>query len=126
VTRKRAIAAGRKTYTGKPCKRGHGGEKYVSNWLCVECASDQSSARREAKPDERREYDRKWREANRDKRRAATKAWEEVCNIVRRMEAFLSISTDRKVLSGILVPDYDHYFWSNPIARENGRKVFGF
>jgi 5-methylcytosine-specific restriction endonuclease McrA len=61
VTRKRAIAAGRKTYTGKPCKRGHGGEKYVSNWLCVECASDQSSARREAKPDERREYDRKWR-----------------------------------------------------------------
>jgi hypothetical protein len=33
-----AIAAGRKTYKGSPCKRGHSGLRFVAQSDCVECA----------------------------------------------------------------------------------------
>ncbi len=33
-----AIAAGRKTYKGSPCKRGHSGLRYVAQSDCIECA----------------------------------------------------------------------------------------
>ena len=43
--RDRAIAAGLKTYIGRPCKVCLGTEKYVTNWCCVECTKKKTLAR---------------------------------------------------------------------------------
>lgn len=41
MTVRAAEAAGLKHYfTGKPCKNGHIGKRYVSTWRCVQCTVD--------------------------------------------------------------------------------------
>jgi len=37
ATRDAALLAGYLFYAGKPCKRGHGGKRYVSTGACVDC-----------------------------------------------------------------------------------------
>lgn len=46
--------------------------------------------------------------------------------IALRLERFLRLSRDPQELSNLLVPDYDGFYWSNPITRANGAQVFGF
>ena len=50
-----ARALGLKTYQGKPCKRGHSGERYASHRACVECGRDRTATlhatRRAADPE---------------------------------------------------------------------------
>lgn len=36
------------TYLGRPCPRGHSGERYVSNWRCVLCSAKRNRRRRRA------------------------------------------------------------------------------
>lgn len=43
--RQLAIEEGRKTYTGKPCKRCGTTTKYVTNYACVQCSEEISSER---------------------------------------------------------------------------------
>lgn len=43
-----------------------------------------------------------------------------------RLGRFLALSTDPQELAGLLVPNYDAFYWTNPIARANGAAVFGF
>jgi hypothetical protein len=46
--------------------------------------------------------------------------------IASRMEALLSVSTDPAKIAGLVVPDYDSFYWSHPVTRAMGREVFGF
>jgi hypothetical protein len=39
---------------------------------------------------------------------------------------FLAISNDSRELAGLIVPDFDAFWWSEPSARAAGREVFGF
>lgn len=39
---------------------------------------------------------------------------------------FLAISKDARELAGLIVPDFDSWWWSDPGARAAGREVFGF
>jgi PD-(D/E)XK nuclease superfamily len=39
---------------------------------------------------------------------------------------FLSMSNDARELAGLIAPDFDSFYWSEPIARAAGREVFGF
>lgn len=39
---------------------------------------------------------------------------------------FLALSHDARELSGLIVPDFDSFFWSDPAVRAAGRDVFGF
>jgi hypothetical protein len=39
---------------------------------------------------------------------------------------FLSVSNDARELAGLIVPDFDSFWWSDPSARAAGRDVFGF
>lgn len=50
----------------------------------------------------------------------------EVVQIAHRMNKFLSLSSDAKELTSIIVPNYDHFFWNNSVTRENGRLLYGF
>ena len=43
-----------------------------------------------------------------------------------RLGRFLALSRDPRELAGLLVPDYEHFFWNNPATRANGRAVYGF
>ena len=43
-----------------------------------------------------------------------------------RLERFLRISKDRQELAGLVMPDYEHFYWRNPTTRNFGRQVFGF
>lgn len=49
----------------------------------------------------------------------------EVVQIAQRMDRFLAISPDPQALASLLVPDTDHYFYSNPIAAAHRREVYG-
>ena len=46
--------------------------------------------------------------------------------IALRLERFLAVSSDPAKLAGLLVPDYDAFWWNHPITRANGTAVFGF
>ena len=46
--------------------------------------------------------------------------------IAKRAEKFLSMFTDKEELFSVLVPNYSHFFWSNPAARQAGYETFGF
>lgn len=48
-----------------------------------------------------------------------------LANIAQRLERFLALSADPQELAALLVPDMDHYFWSNPTTRAMGRETFG-
>ena len=39
---------------------------------------------------------------------------------------FLALSHDARELSGLIVPDFDSFYWSEPSVRAAGRDVFGF
>lgn len=39
---------------------------------------------------------------------------------------FLAVSNDARELAGLIVPDFDSFWWSDPSARATGREVFGF
>ena len=39
---------------------------------------------------------------------------------------FLSMSNDARELAGLISPDFDSFYWSEPAARAAGREVFGF
>jgi len=39
---------------------------------------------------------------------------------------FLAVSNDACELAGLIVPDFDSFWWSDPVARAAGREVFGF
>jgi hypothetical protein len=49
-----------------------------------------------------------------------------ITNIANRLERFLSISDDPHALAGVVVPDFDSFWWSDPTARAMGREVYGF
>jgi hypothetical protein len=46
--------------------------------------------------------------------------------IVLSLGRFLAISNDARELAGLIVPDFDSFWWSEPAARAAGREVFGF
>ena len=46
--------------------------------------------------------------------------------IALRLGRYLSISSDPHELAGLLVPDFEHFWWNHPIARSHGRNVYGF
>jgi hypothetical protein len=39
---------------------------------------------------------------------------------------FLAVSSDARELAGLIVPDFDSFWWSEPSTRAAGREVFGF
>lgn len=43
-----------------------------------------------------------------------------------RLERFLALSADAEELAGLLVPNYDAFYWNNATTRANGAQVFGF
>lgn len=49
-----------------------------------------------------------------------------LANIARRLDRFLSLSKDPQELAGVVCPDFDSFYWSDPQARANGLRVFGF
>ncbi len=46
--------------------------------------------------------------------------------IALRLGRFLSLSSDPHELAGVVVPDFEHFWWNHPIARSHGRNVYGF
>ena len=46
--------------------------------------------------------------------------------IALRLGRFLSLSSDPHELAGLLVPDFEHFWWNHPIARSHGRNLYGF
>lgn len=46
--------------------------------------------------------------------------------IALRLGRFLALSSDAHELAGLLVPDYDRFYWNNATARANGAAVYGF
>ena len=49
-----------------------------------------------------------------------------LANIARRLDRFLSLSKDPQELAAIVCPDFDSFYWSDPQARSNGLRVYGF
>jgi hypothetical protein len=43
-----------------------------------------------------------------------------------RLGRFLALSDDPHELAALLVPDFDHHWWKNPVTRAHGAAVFGF
>ena len=43
-----------------------------------------------------------------------------------RLGRFLTLSGDAHELAGLLVPDYDRFYWNNAITRAHGAAVYGF
>jgi hypothetical protein len=71
ITLKEARRRGLKRYfTGKPCKRGHVAEQYVSTLACVECYRTLKRAWRVANPEKYRAQDQRYRAAHPEKKRA--------------------------------------------------------
>ncbi len=46
--------------------------------------------------------------------------------IAQRMERFLAISSDPHELAELIAPDFDHFFWSDPMTRAMGREIYGY
>ena len=47
-------------------------------------------------------------------------------NIAHRLDRFLALSADPMELASLLVPDLDHYFYSDASTQATAREVFGF
>lgn len=104
VTKAEAKAAGLKRFfTGNPCKRGHIGERFTSNLMCVRCCAEQHDERRDrinelarqrrlndpekyrakdkayrlANPAARKASELKWRSANLQRSHATARAWKQ-------------------------------------------------
>lgn len=56
----------------------------------------------------------------------AREAINEMVQIGKRIEKFLSISTDKAELLGLFAPNYDNFYWNDGRARNAGREVFGY
>jgi|DEB0MinimDraft_10_1074344.scaffolds.fasta_scaffold00191_24 5-methylcytosine-specific restriction endonuclease McrA len=66
ISKKQAQEQGLKRYfTGKPCKRGHVSERYVSGGVCIEC--DNNRVRSKEYVEYQKKYNRTWQQVNRDK-----------------------------------------------------------
>ncbi|MDE2284739.1 MAG: PD-(D/E)XK nuclease family protein [Hyphomicrobiales bacterium] len=46
--------------------------------------------------------------------------------IAHSLGRFLAVSNDPHELAGLIVPDFDSFWWSEPAERAAGREVFGF
>ena len=67
ISRRQAKESGlKKYYTGKPCKKGHVCERFVSVGICVECNTLNARARRLTHPDQIKLSQAKYREDKRD------------------------------------------------------------
>lgn len=42
------------------------------------------------------------------------------------MQRFVALSRDPMELVGLVAPDYDHFFWNDPVARQNGFETWGY
>ena len=51
---------------------------------------------------------------------------EALCQIAIRLGRFLALSSDARELAGLLVPNYDAFYWNNATTRANGADLFGF
>jgi hypothetical protein len=49
-----------------------------------------------------------------------------MANIARRLERFLSVSTDPEELAGMICPNFEAFYWNEPHTRALGKEVFGF
>ena len=47
-------------------------------------------------------------------------------NIAQRIGRFLSMSTDKHELAGIVAPDYESFYWSERSAKAAGKELFGY
>ncbi len=43
-----------------------------------------------------------------------------------RLGRFLSVSANAGELAGLMVPNYDAFYWNNATTRANGAAVYGF
>jgi hypothetical protein len=69
---KQALDAGLTRYfSGKPCKRGHLSERFVTNRTCAACLYEDRTAYERANPEWKRAAKRNWRKTNPDKARVA-------------------------------------------------------
>lgn len=66
-TRQQAILLGIPTYFTGPCKNGHIAEKFVSNYMCVECQRLGAQRYRAANTEKVAERHKKYYEANKDR-----------------------------------------------------------
>jgi hypothetical protein len=48
----------------------------------------------------------------------------ELVEIATRLGRFLSLSKDSEELAGLLVPDADHWMWSNPVAQAHRLETY--
>lgn len=46
--------------------------------------------------------------------------------IARSLGRFLALSNDARELAGLIIPDFDSFYWADPSVRAAGRDVFGF
>jgi hypothetical protein len=46
--------------------------------------------------------------------------------IASRLHRFLSLSCDPKELAGLVCPNYESFYWSNPQTRADGKNIYGF
>lgn len=55
----------------------------------------------------------------------ADRRFNELVNIARRIDRFLALSKDPWELASLVIPDADHYFFSDPRAAQNRAEVYG-
>ena len=51
--------------------------------------------------------------------------WTHLQAIAARLRRFLAISADKEELIGLLVPDVDSFYWSDPAAEAARREIYG-
>ena len=64
-----------KHYQGAPCNRGHSGERYISNGVCVMCEIARKAAYRAAHREQAKTYTAAWTAAHREQKKARSAAW---------------------------------------------------
>lgn len=78
ITKKQAKQLGLNFYfTGKPCKRNHICEKYISNRGCVECDKQRSNCWHENNKERKQQTSKSWEEKNKEHRQQSKKQWKE-------------------------------------------------
>lgn len=87
---------GAKTYnTGKPCKHGHSGERYISSRNCVTCVCERSRERFLAHPESVREESRCYYAANTERRKAKYRQYH-AANRERQLERMKRYDASRR------------------------------
>lgn len=142
MTKTEAVAAGLRHFLGRPCRRGHGGERQSSSGACVECQRMKNRERYEQKrekiiadvrayralnPEKLKVLHRKWREANlekakaRDRRRFAANRDQYIAKLKAWNEANPERTKARIAAWGKANPEKRAAGW----ARWNAAKVSG-